>query len=307
MRYAFDDADADERHTTQYFEMFCNRGIYHQGWTAVTRHSTPWVFGRELPAFDDDVWELYDTNADWTQAHDLAAEHPDKLAELQRLFLIEATKYNVLPLDDRRVERFNSDLAGRPTLIKGNTQLLFGGMGRSRRTRCSTSRTSPTPSPPRSWCPTAGADGVIIAQGGAFAGWALYPIDGQLKYCHNLFGLQQFTSRPARSRSRPGPTRCAWSSPTTAVAWPRAATSPSSSTGPGRRGPGRRHRADALLGRRDLRRRARTPAPRSATTTRPRPAASTASSGCNSTSTRPPTTDHLISPEERLRVAMARQ
>ena len=102
MAYSFDDAGAAERHTTQYFEMFCNRGIYHQGWTAVTKHSTPWVLlGQEKPALDDDVWELYDTNSDWTQAHDLSAEHPEKLAELQRLFLIEATKYNVLPLDDR--------------------------------------------------------------------------------------------------------------------------------------------------------------------------------------------------------------
>ena len=97
--------------------MFVNRGIYHQGWTAVTRHSTPWVMA-PLPAIDDDVWELYGPD-DWTQAHNLAADNPAKLAELQRLFLIEATKYNVLPLDDRRIERFNADLAGRPQLIKG--------------------------------------------------------------------------------------------------------------------------------------------------------------------------------------------
>ena len=129
MRYAFDDAGAAERHETQYFEMFCNRGIYHKGWTAVTRHSTPWVIA-ELPPFADDTWELYDTNTDWSQAHDLAAEMPEKLAELKALFMEEARKYNVLPLDDRRVERFNSDLAGRPTLISGNSQLLFGGMGR---------------------------------------------------------------------------------------------------------------------------------------------------------------------------------
>ena len=83
----------------------------------------------ELPAIDSDVWELYGPD-DWTQAHDLAAEQPERLAHLQRLFLIEATKYNVLPLDDRRVERFNSDLAGRPQLIHGNRQVLFGGMGR---------------------------------------------------------------------------------------------------------------------------------------------------------------------------------
>ena len=113
MRYAFDDADAPGRHETQYFEMFCNRGIYHNGWTAVTRHSTPWVLTAELPAFDDDVWELY-ADTDWTQAHDLAAEQPERLAQLQRLWLLEVSKYNVLPLDDRRVERFNSDLAGRP-------------------------------------------------------------------------------------------------------------------------------------------------------------------------------------------------
>ena len=113
MRYTFDDAGAAERHETQYFEMFCNRGIYHQGWTAVTRHRTPWVMA-PLPPFDDDIWELYDTNTDWTQAHDLAAEMPEKLAELQALFIEEARKYNVLPLDDRRIERFNSDLAGRP-------------------------------------------------------------------------------------------------------------------------------------------------------------------------------------------------
>ena len=130
MRYCFDDDAAAERRETQYFEMLCNRGMYHQGWTAVTRHSVPWMFGAELPPLDDDVWELYDTTTDWTQAHDLVAEHPEKLAALQRLFLIEAVKYQVLPLDDRRIERFNSELAGRPILAQGPSQLLFGGMGR---------------------------------------------------------------------------------------------------------------------------------------------------------------------------------
>jgi arylsulfatase A-like enzyme len=130
MAYSFDDASAPEQRETQYFEMMCNRGIYHKGWTAVTKHRTPWVMSAPVASFDHDVWELYDTNKDWTQAHDLAAEMPDKLRDLQRLFLIEAAKYNVLPLDDRTVERFNADIAGRPTLVKGNTQLLFGGMGR---------------------------------------------------------------------------------------------------------------------------------------------------------------------------------
>ena len=105
--------------------MFCNRGIYHEGWTAVTRHSVPWM-ATEMPAFDDDVWELYGPD-DWTQAHDLAAEQPDKLRELQRLFLIEAGKYNVLPLDDRRFERFNPDLAGRPQLARGTSPSSSAG------------------------------------------------------------------------------------------------------------------------------------------------------------------------------------
>src|SRR5262245_53795520 len=123
MLYAFQDAKAADRHTTQYFEMFCNRGIYHKGWTAVTRHSTPWDSTSKLPALDADVWELYDTNTDWSQARDLAKKMPEKLQELQRLFLIEATKYCVLPLDDRRVERFDPDLVGRPQLIRGRTQI----------------------------------------------------------------------------------------------------------------------------------------------------------------------------------------
>jgi len=192
MRYAFDDASAAERRETQYFEVACNRGVYHKGWTAVTRHSTPWEFGGTLPALDDDVWELYDTNTDWAQAHDLASEHPDKLAELQRLFLIEAVKYNVLPLDDRRIERFNSDLAGRPVLVQGNTQVLYGGMRRL-------SENSVLNLKNKSHSVTAEVDvrdddaaGVLVAQGGAFAGWSLYLHGGKPKYCHNLAGLMRF-------------------------------------------------------------------------------------------------------------------
>ena len=114
MLYSFNDAKAAERHETQYFEMFGNRGIYHKGWTAVTRHKTPWLLvGEKVPPFDDDVWELYDTTKDWSQANDLAKQMPEKLHELQRLWLIEATRYNVLPLDDRVAERLNPD-TGRP-------------------------------------------------------------------------------------------------------------------------------------------------------------------------------------------------
>jgi hypothetical protein len=191
MGYSFDAADAAERHDLQYFEMFVNRGIYHQGWTAVKRHSTPWLMGAELPAIDDDVWELY-APGDWTQAHDLAAEQPEKLAELQRLFLIEAVKYNVLPLDDRRVERFNADLAGRPQLVRGNSQLLFGGMGRLSENSVVVMKNKSHAVTAQIVVPKDGASGVIIAQGGAFGGWSLYAKAGRPAYCYNLFGLQRF-------------------------------------------------------------------------------------------------------------------
>ena len=189
MAYLFDHADAPDRRETQYFEMVCNRGIYHKGWTAVTRHSTPWLFGATLPALDDDVWELYDTTSDWTQAHDLSGDHPDKLAELQRLFLIEAVKYNVLPLDDRRIERFNSEIAGRPLLAKGPSQIFFGGMSRVTENTVLNLKNKSYTITAEVDVPDEGASGVIAAQGGAFGGWSLYLHDGVPTHCYNLLGL----------------------------------------------------------------------------------------------------------------------
>ena len=194
------DAKAPETHEVQYFEMMGNRGIYFQGWTAVTKHRTPWKADTP-PPFDDDVWELYAPD-DWTQAHDLASENPAKLAELQRLWLIEATKYNVVPLDDRGFERINPDIAGRPQLVRGNTQLLFDKMRVSE------------------WCvlmlknkshsvtaaveiPKGGASGVIITQGGSVGGWTLYAREGKLKYCYNFFGIEHFMVTAAK-RIPPG-------------------------------------------------------------------------------------------------------
>jgi arylsulfatase len=145
----------------------------------------------EMPAFDDDVWELYGPD-DWTQAHDLSAEEPEKLHELQRLFLIEAARYNVLPLDDRRAERFNSDLAGRPTLIRGSSQLLFGGMGRLSEHSVVVIKNKSHAVTAQIEVPQGGAQGVIVAQGGAFGGWALYANEGRPAYCYNLFGLERF-------------------------------------------------------------------------------------------------------------------
>jgi arylsulfatase len=193
MLYAFDDAEAAERRTTQYFEMFCNRGIYHEGWTAVTRHSTPWLMTAELPSFDEDVWELYDTTTDWSQANNLAAEMPEKLAELKQRWHDEAVKYNVLPLDDRRIERFNSDLAGRPQLVTGSSQLLFGDMRRLSENSVINLKNKSHSVTAELEVPDSGAEGVLISQGGAFAGWSLYVKGGKPKYTYNFLGLQLFT------------------------------------------------------------------------------------------------------------------
>jgi arylsulfatase len=191
MAPSFDDAAAAERRETQYFEMFCNRGIYHQGWTAVTRHSIPWVL-EEAPPLEADVWELYAPD-DWTQARDIAEEQPEKLAELQRLFMLEAAKYNVFPLDDRRAERFNPDLAGRPQLTRGNSQLLFGGMRRLTENSVVAIKNKSHSVTAQIVVPEAGGQGVIISQGGAFGGFSVYMKDGKPAYCYNLFGLQRFT------------------------------------------------------------------------------------------------------------------
>ena len=175
------------RHTTQYFEMFGNRGIYQDGWTAVTRHSLPWVTAA-LPDLNEDEWELYDTNKDWSQAHDLSKEMPEKLREMQDLFMIEAAKYNVFPLDDRRYERFNAARAGRPDLPGGRTSMTFyAGMDHLMENTVLNIKN-------RSYSVTAEVevaegqtDGVIVAQGGRFGGWSLYVKDGAPKFAYNYF------------------------------------------------------------------------------------------------------------------------
>ena len=193
MVYAFGDAGEPERHDLQYFEMFGNRGIYSRGWSAVTKHRTPWVMTNQgMVAFDDDVWELYDGNTDWSQAHDLSKEMPDKLHELQRQFLIEATRYNVLPLDDRGVERFVPEIAGRPTLIRGNSQLLFSGMGRLSENSVVNIKNKSFSVTANLVVPDGGAHGTIIAQGGRFGGWALYAHEGTAKFVYNVLGIHEF-------------------------------------------------------------------------------------------------------------------
>jgi len=183
------DGGAPENHLIQYFEIMGNRGLYHEGWTAVTKHRTPWKVDAP-PPFDEDIWELYGPD-DWTQAHNLVKSDPAKLAELQRLWLIEAVKYNVVPLDDRSYERINPDLAGRPQLIAGNTQLLFPGMRVSE--NCVVNLKNKSHSVTANLAvPESGVTGVIVTQGGAVGGWSLYAYQGKLKYCYNFFGIDHF-------------------------------------------------------------------------------------------------------------------
>jgi arylsulfatase A-like enzyme len=194
MLYSFNDPAAAERRETQYFELSGNRGIYHQGWTAVTRHRTPWLTGGvEMIPFDDDVWELYDTSKDWTQANDIAQDHPERLRALQRLWLIEATKYNVLPLDDRFAERANPEIAGRPQLITGTRQILFGGMGRLTENSVINTKNKSHAVTAEVVVPPAGAQGVIVAMGGITGGWSLYAREGKPKYCYNFYGIDRYT------------------------------------------------------------------------------------------------------------------
>jgi arylsulfatase len=196
MRYNFDHGNAPEQHATQYFEMFGNRGIYHQGWSAITKHRTPWAMGEaKTIAFDDDVWELYDGSADWTQAHDLSRERPDKLHELQQLFLLEARVNNVFPLDDRVWERLIPERAGRPTLVRGNTQLLVPGMGRLNENGLVSLFGRSYSVTAEIVVPDGGVEGVIVNQGGSGGGWSLYAHQGRLAYAYNYGTITTYKVR----------------------------------------------------------------------------------------------------------------
>ncbi|MFZ1946378.1 MAG: arylsulfatase, partial [bacterium] len=190
MLYSFNNAKAPEQHDVQYFEIMGNRAIYYKGWTAVTKHYTPWIMAPR-PAFDDDVWELY-SDKDWSQTKNLAKDMPEKLHELQRQWLIEAARYKVLPLDDRLFEKLNPDLAGRPVLIKGKTQLLVGGMGRLSENCVLNLKNKSHSITAEIVVPEKGAEGVIVCQGANIGGWSLYAKNGKLKYCYNWGGFKTF-------------------------------------------------------------------------------------------------------------------
>ena len=193
MVYTFADAKAPSRHTTQYFEIFGNRAIYQDGWLAGTVHRAAWELKPRRP-LQQDVWELYDTRSDFSLANDVAAKNPEKLKEMQDLFLTEAVRYSVLPLDDRTIERTNAALVGRPDLMGGRTSLtVFEGMtGMSENVFINTKNRSHTITADVE-IPKGGANGVILAQAGRFGGWSLYLKDGKPTYTYNWLGLNRYT------------------------------------------------------------------------------------------------------------------
>jgi len=193
MAYSFDDPNVKEKHTTQYFEMFGNRAIYHAGWLARTIHRAPWEMTPRRP-LTEDIWELYDTRADFSLAHDLAAQQPKKLKDLQALFLKEAEKNYALPIDDRLMERVNAETIGRPDLMAGRTSLTLaeGMTGMTENVFINIKNKSKTISAELD-IPEGGANGVVIAQGGRFGGWCLYLKDGKPTYTYNFLGLENYT------------------------------------------------------------------------------------------------------------------
>lgn len=195
--YSFNDRTAPERHLTQYFELFGSRSIYDRGWTAVAPHRIPWVDDpSQWRAFKDDVWELYDTNSDWSQAKNVADRYPEKLAELKEQFLVEATKHNVFPMDDRFKERMNPAIAGRTDLMAGRTSITLRpsmpGLHEDAAPNVKNTSFSVTA---EVRVPDTGAEGVLIAQGGRFAGWSFYVKNGHLTYCHNLCDVERYYVR----------------------------------------------------------------------------------------------------------------
>jgi arylsulfatase len=192
MVYAFNDANAPDRHKTQYFEMIGNRAIYHDGWFAGTIHKAPWE-ANPRRALTEDIWELYNVNEDFSQANNLAETNPEKLEEMQKLFLEEAVKYNVLPIDDRSIERFDPVIAGRPDLMNGRTKLVLyeGAKGIPENAFLNIKNTSLKITAELDI--PANASGVIVCQGGDFGGWTFYMLNGKPAYTYNWVGIESYT------------------------------------------------------------------------------------------------------------------
>ena len=203
MVYSFDDAKAPSKRRTQYFEMFANRAIYNDGWVATTTPPvTPWdIFGK-VPDVDDYQWELYHVAEDFSQAVNLAAREPAKLRALQDLFWVEAAKYNVIPIDNSRTERF--DVANRPSLTRGRSVFTyFPGQVRIPEGAAPDLKNKSFKIAADVVVPASGAEGIIATQGGRFNGWGLYLLQGKPVFHYNLAGVHRFTVA-AKDKLTPG-------------------------------------------------------------------------------------------------------
>jgi len=189
--YTFADSNAKETHTVQYFEMFGNRAIYSDGWYARTIHRPAWQM-KPSQGLAEDPWDLYNSANDFSLSTNVASQNPDKLKELQALFMAEAEKYHVLPIDDRLFERTNAELVGRPTVMEGRNSVTLGpgmkGMGVD----------IFIATVGKSYTMTAdvevGADGngVIVCQGGRFGGFTFFINKGRPTFTYNYLGQEKF-------------------------------------------------------------------------------------------------------------------
>jgi arylsulfatase len=202
LAYTFNSAEAAEQHKVQYFEMFGNRGVYQDGWFARTIHRAAWELKPRQPLIDD-KWELYNTKEDFSLANDLASQNADKLKTMQDLFMAEAEKYHVLPLDDRLLERTNAELMGRPTVMGNRNTVTYGegmkGMGVDifidlRSTAYTITAEVDV---------KANGNGVIVCQGGRFGGLSLYMKNGKPAFSYNYLGLES-TEIMATQSLKPG-------------------------------------------------------------------------------------------------------
>jgi len=202
LAYSFNDAEAAERHTIQYFEMFGNRAIYNNGWFARAIHRAPWEMVN-LPPLESDVWDLYNVREDFSLTNNLAEKYPEKLKEMQSLFMWQAQKYHALPIDDRTVERTNAEIAGRPDIMKGRTSLsLYEGMeGMMENTFINIKNKSFSITAELD-IPAKGANGVILSQGGRFGGWSLYMKDGKPEFTYNFLGLDRYVVSSSEKLSK---------------------------------------------------------------------------------------------------------
>jgi len=190
MLYTFTEPAAEERHRVQYFEIMGNRGIYKDGWIAVARHGLPWVLIGKKGDFENDTWELYNLDRDFSEAEDLAATNPEKLKELQAAFDVEARKNNVYPLDDRFAER--AVVADRPTVSPGRTSFTFySGTVRIPEGSAPNLKAKSHRITAEIELPSKGAQGVIVAEGGNSAGFTLFIKDGVLVYENNFFDKER--------------------------------------------------------------------------------------------------------------------